>query len=83
MSEDSLHSGNEKLRRALEAARERHGEPHPRDILKRQYDEAQTRPRNEALEKWGPVFEEQIMRHLDVSRRTRTPQKDGIEIDRE
>ena len=29
--------------------------PHLRDVLKREYDESLKRPRNEALEKWGPM----------------------------
>jgi len=38
---------------AIQAAQERNAEPPLRDILKREHDEAQKRPRNVALEKRG------------------------------
>ena len=47
-------------------AQERSGEPHLRDILKREHDHP--RPRNEALEKWGPKIEEEITRDLERER---------------
>ena len=83
MSENIPPLRNEKLRRLLEAARHEHGEPHPRDILKREYDEAQKRPRNVALEKWGPVLEEWITRDLHTQPQIGTPTKRGVDIDRE
>jgi hypothetical protein len=49
---------------AMQAAQERSGEPHLRDILKREHDEAQNRPRDIALEKWGPSITEQLFRDL-------------------
>ena len=44
-------------------------EPHPRDILKREYEEAQKRPRDIALEKWRPELDGMIER--DMARRMR------------
>ena len=46
-----------RLRAAIGQAKEDSGVLHLRDVLKREYDEAQKRPRNEALEKWGPKIE--------------------------
>lgn len=39
--------------------------PHPRDILKREYNEALGRGPNPALEKWGPEIEAEILRDLE------------------
>jgi hypothetical protein len=77
---------------AMEAAHERSALPQLRDVLKREHDEA--RPRNEALEKWGPMIEDKIMRDLERERRAkqvkppdrspapgRHPKKDGPDMD--
>jgi hypothetical protein len=77
---------------AMEAAQERSAIPHLRDVLKREYNEA--RPRNEALEKWGPMIEEEIMRDLAKERQEKQskhpdklpkpvkyPKKDGPDMD--
>jgi len=53
----------------MEEARERSAVPPLRDVLKREHDEAQGHPRNEALEKWGPIIEEEIERDLERERR--------------
>jgi hypothetical protein len=74
---------SERMRRILESVRHEPGEPHPRDILKREYDEAQKRPRNEALGKWGPAIEEQIMRRIRVRQKMRAHEKRGIEVEPE
>jgi len=50
-------------------------EPHPRDILKREWDEQAKRPRDIALEKHGDDIEAQIER--DIAR-----EKDHRDIDR-
>ncbi len=81
---------------AMEAARERSAVPHLRDMLKREYDEAQKRPRNEALEKWGPMIEDEILRDLERERwksltkhsvkspaPDNQPRKDGPDLDRD
>jgi hypothetical protein len=59
----------EMMRRSMERAREQANMPPLRDVLKREYDEEQNRPRNEALEKWGPMIEEEIERDLERERR--------------
>jgi hypothetical protein len=47
---------------AIEAAQERTAIPHLRDVLRREHDEVlKGRPRNEALENWGPEIEEGIL----------------------
>jgi hypothetical protein len=47
---------------AIDAARERSAIPHPGDIIRREYDERlKDRPRNPALEKWGPAVEAEVM----------------------
>jgi len=81
------------VRRSMEEARERSGIPPLRDVLKREYDEAQKRPRNEALEKWGSAIEEMIERDMERRRRLEkklpplqlptptTPQKDSPDMD--
>jgi hypothetical protein len=56
------------MHRSMERAREQAAAPPLRDVLKREHDEAQRRPRNEALEKWGPIIEEQIERDLERTR---------------
>jgi hypothetical protein len=71
------------MRRSMEAARERCAEPHLRDVLKREHDEAQGRPRNEALEKWGPVIENEIERDLERERQQKQPKMDGPDMDME
>jgi hypothetical protein len=49
----------------MQEAFERCAAPHPRDLLKREYDEyLKGRPRDIALEKWGPEIEAQILRGL-------------------
>ena len=58
---------------AMEAARERSAVPHLRDVLKREHNEAQKRPRNEAVEKWGPTIEEMIERDIERRRRLEKP----------
>jgi hypothetical protein len=52
----------------MEAVFERCAAPHPRDILRREYDEILKgrRPHYIALEKWGPEIEEQILRDLEA-----------------
>jgi hypothetical protein len=77
---------------AMEAAQERSAIPHLRDVLKREHNEA--RPRNEALEKWGPMIEEEIMRDMAKERQeiqskhpdklpkpVKHPKKDGPDMD--
>jgi hypothetical protein len=50
---------------AIEAALERCAVPPLRDVLKREHDEIlKGRPRDEALEKWGPGIEAQILDRL-------------------
>ena len=71
------------MRRSMARARERCAEPHLRDVLKREHDEAQARPRNEALEKWGPMIEEEIERHLERGRCKKQPKMDGPDMDME
>jgi hypothetical protein len=48
-------------------------EPPLRDILTREYNEAQKRPRNEAWEKWGPSIKAMIQG--DMERRTQLAKK--------
>ncbi len=65
--------------------------PHPRDILKWEYDHP--RPRNEALEKWGAYFEAMAERHAAYTRRSgrfhgdsspeSAPEIKGPDLDRE
>jgi hypothetical protein len=51
---------------AIEAAQERSAAPHLRDILKREHEEVlKGKPRNIALEKWGPEIEAQILADLE------------------
>jgi hypothetical protein len=57
----------------MEAAQEQSAVPHLRDVLKREHDEAQGRPRNEALEKWGPAIAEMIERDMERRRRLEKP----------
>jgi hypothetical protein len=55
--------------RLMEAAFERCAAPHPRDLLKREYDEyLKGRPRDIALKKWGPQLEAQIWRDLGTTK---------------
>ncbi len=50
---------------AIEAAWEESAVPQLRDVLRREQDEyLKGRPRDVALEKWGPEIEEQIWRDL-------------------
>jgi hypothetical protein len=50
---------------ASEAALERTAVPHLREVLKREHDEMlKGRPRDVALEKWGPEIDEMILRDL-------------------
>lgn len=51
----------EKMAQKNEAEPNPNDGPHPRDILKLQHEEAQKRPRNYALEKWGPLIENEIV----------------------
>jgi hypothetical protein len=69
------------MRRSMEVARERSAVPPLRDVLKREHDEAQRRPRNEALEKWGPMIEAEIERDLQRQRRKTQPKRDGPDMD--
>ena len=71
----------ENMRQSLEAAREQAAAPPLRDVLKREYDEAQKRPRNEALEKWGPMIEAEIERDLQRLRRKTRSKRDGPGMD--
>jgi len=51
---------DKELATAIEAAWERTAIPHPRDILRREYDDVlKGRPHE-----WGPDIEEEIMREL-------------------
>jgi hypothetical protein len=60
MDEDDEH-----LAAAIEAAWERTAIPHPRELLRREHDERlKGRPRDVALENWGPDIEEEMMREL-------------------
>ena len=54
---------------AMDAAQLRSAEPPLRDILKREHDEAQKRPRNEALEIWGDALEGIVLRDLERRRK--------------
>jgi len=55
--------------RLMEEAFERCAAPHPRDILKRDHDEyLKGRPRDIALEKWGPDLEAQIWHDLGTTK---------------
>jgi hypothetical protein len=58
---------------AILAGQEHCAVPPLRDVLKRQHDEAQGRPRNEALEKWGPGIEAEIEREMARRRRLEKP----------
>jgi hypothetical protein len=50
---------------AIEAALEQSAIPHLRDVLRREHDEMlKGGPHDEALEKWGPDIEAQILRDL-------------------
>jgi hypothetical protein len=53
---------NRDEKKLAEMAFENSGLPHLRDVLKREYNES--RPRNYALEKWGPAIEADIMREI-------------------
>jgi hypothetical protein len=54
--------------RLMEEAFERCAVPHPRDLLRREHDEyLRGRPRDIALEKWGPDLEAQIWRDLGIN----------------
>ena len=61
-----MDTDDDELDAAMEAAWQRCAMPHPRDILCRQYEEEllKGRPRNAALEKWGPEIEAEIIRDL-------------------
>ena len=51
---------------AMEAAQERSA-PHPRDNLKREHDRIlRGHRRDVALEKWGPMLDEMMMRDLEL-----------------
>jgi hypothetical protein len=54
---------------AIQAAQERSAEPHPRDILKREYNESVTRPRNEAFEIWREVIHGMMLTDLELRRK--------------
>jgi len=54
---------NKRLQEAMEAARERSAEPHPRDILKWEHDRQLTG--NEALERRMSMLDELIWRDLE------------------
>ena len=83
------------MRRSMERTREQGAALSLRDVLKREHDEAQRRPHNEALEKWGPMIEEQIERDLERARNWQPkhpakspmpgnhPTKDGPDMDME
>lgn len=54
---------------AMEKALERCAVPPLRDVLKREYEERlKGRPRDIALEEWGPSIEEQLLRNLESSK---------------
>ena len=71
----------ENMRRSMQVAREQVAVPPLRDVLKREYDDAQKRPRNEALEKWGPMIEAEIERDLQRLRRKTRTKRDGPVMD--
>ena len=71
----------ENMCRSMQAAREQAAAPPLRDVLKREYDESQSRPRNEALEKWGPMIEAEIERDLQRLRRKARTKRDGPDRD--
>jgi hypothetical protein len=58
---------------AMEAAWERSAGPYLRDVIKREHNEA--RPRDEALEKWGPMIDDKIMRDLERERLSKQPKQ--------
>jgi hypothetical protein len=82
-----------RLWRAIAEARQNPGVLHLRDMIKREHDEAQKRPRNEALEKWGAIIEEQMQRDMQRQERDSRhqskpaaptpPQRDGPDLDRD
>ena len=52
---------------AMEAAWERSAEPHAHDLLKAEHDRMlKGHPRDVALEKWGPMLDEMMMRDLEL-----------------
>jgi hypothetical protein len=56
---------DEELAAAMEAAWERTAIPHPRELLRREHDERlKGRPRDVALENWGPDLEVEMLREL-------------------
>ena len=55
-------------RKLMDSEWERAAEPHPRDLMKEEHNRSLTRPRNEALEKWGPLIEEWIESDLRSGR---------------
>jgi hypothetical protein len=71
----------ENMRRSMQSAREEAAVPPLRDVLKREYDDAQNRPRNEALEKWGLMIEAEIERDLQRLRRKTWTKRDGPVMD--
>lgn len=86
--------GNDYESKLEEAVGERTAVPQLRDVLKREHDEAQKRPRNIALEKWGPLIEAEIEAELARERREariarlmksptprKHPGKDGPDMD--
>ena len=74
MAADDISKEQEK---AMEAAQERTALPHLRDILKREHDEM--RQRNEALEKWGPALDAELLRDLEREHR-KTPLEQPVKL---
>jgi hypothetical protein len=61
---------NDEEQAEMDAAWERSAEPHPRDILKREHDRIlRGHRRDVALEKWGPMLDEMMMRDLELIER--------------
>jgi hypothetical protein len=55
---------------AMDAVWERSAEPHPRDLLKAEHDRIlKGHRRDVALEKWGPMLDEMMMRDLELIER--------------
>lgn len=80
MSKNTLSPQAQAVRQFIEGHRRHPGEPHLRDVLKREHDESLTRSRDEALEKWGPEIEMQMEERLLRDRYREFRQK-GAELD--
>jgi hypothetical protein len=83
MSENNSDSDNKAIRPVVDKERERPPTLDFREILKREHEDRQKFMRNIALEKWGPVIEEQIKRSFEARRRSKVHGKDNMDLDME